>query len=192
MFGKKITEMVHHIIKDYIIENTCTIDATAGNGYDTLFLAENAGKKGKVFSFDIQEVSIDNTRKLLDDNKLLNKVELINDSHHNIDKYVDDNISVAIFNLGYLPNGNKEIVTEAKTTIIALEKILKRLMYGGVIAITIYYKHEGGEEEKNILEKYFSELDAKKYQVVSINHNNRHSSPPIISFIYKKLRGSTN
>ena len=62
----KTTELTHLLISHIIKEGSRVVDATAGNGHDTFFLSNLVGETGKVFSYDIQEVAINNT-------KLLNK-----------------------------------------------------------------------------------------------------------------------
>ncbi len=44
------------------------IDATMGNGNDTLFLCRMAGKTGHVTAFHIQQQALEATEKLLEEN----------------------------------------------------------------------------------------------------------------------------
>lgn len=186
MFGSKITDMVHGLLKEYINEGDIVFDATAGNGYDTVFLAENVGEKGKVYSFDVQNVAIDKTKEKLLKHNFSDRVELILDGHENIDKYIKDEISVGMFNLGYLPSGDKSIITSGDNTIKALNKSLEILKKGGVISLVIYYGHAGGLDEKVMLGNYLEGLNSNTYHVLTITHTNRVNNAPIISFIYKK------
>ena len=107
----------------------------------------------KVFSFDIQKEAIYRTKRLLDDNKIDN-VTLINDTHENIRKnlYVyDKKISLVIFNLGYLPNFDKSIITNAKSTLKSVKESIKILNKKGIILITCYPHEEGKKESKAII-----------------------------------------
>src|SRR5690554_1830257 len=113
-------EQSHDIIRSVVREGDIVVDATAGNGYDTVFLANLVGKEGKVFSFDIQEEAIIRTKQNLEKNKLCDRVVLINDSHASLDKYIDTTIKAAMFNLGYLPGGDHTISTKPDSTIAAL------------------------------------------------------------------------
>ena len=61
----QITEWCHAVIRSQAAEGGIYVDATMGNGHDTLFLCELAGKSGTVWAFDIQEKAVLNTRALL-------------------------------------------------------------------------------------------------------------------------------
>ena len=62
----QITEWCLRFIRDHVKEGDICIDATAGNGNDTLVLCELVGDAGKVFAFDIQEMAVKNTRERLE------------------------------------------------------------------------------------------------------------------------------
>ena len=111
MYGQ-ITEMVHFLIKGSYEgkEDLRFVDLTCGNGYDTLFLSNLAGKKGFVTAFDIQETAIERTKKLLQEESNFNNYKVIHNGHEHIDKYLTEKIDAAIYNLGYLPNFNKDIL----------------------------------------------------------------------------------
>jgi len=132
----------HLFLKEVIIPNDVVIDATMGNGHDTVFLASICNN---VFAFDVQDAAIEKTRERLGDLK----ATLIKDGHENVDKYVQSPIKGAIFNLGYLPHSDKQVITKPNTTIMALEKICGLLVKGGRIAITVYTGHDGGRAESD-------------------------------------------
>lgn len=187
MFEDKITEELKGLIAPYIHEGDIAVDLTAGNGYDTLFLSEKVGELGHVYAFDIQEQAIRNTQQLLQDQSIHKQnVSLIQDSHDQVQKYVPANISIAMMNLGYLPSGDKSIVTKPETTILALKDTLKLLKFQGVISIVVYYGHCGGQEEKSILKTFIESLDEKYYNARTITYSNRKNNPPIIHILQKK------
>ena len=157
-FNRSILNKVKQICENNLKPNDKVIDMTVGNGNDTLFLS-NLVNKGFIYGFDIQEKAINNTKRLLDDNNV-NNYRLINDSHENVDKYISDKISLVLFNLGYLPNGDKSITTKSKSTIKAIDKSLKLLNSKGIILIVIYKHEEGLKEEKEIL-KYLKDNNIK-------------------------------
>ena len=151
-FNRSILNKVRQICENNIKNNDIVVDMTIGNGNDTLFLSKLANK-GLVYGFDIQDIAISNTKKLLDKNNITN-YKLFNSSHENIDKYLKEyigKISLILFNLGYLPNGNKDITTKAKTTLNALKKSIRMLNNKGIILIVIYPHEEGKKEENEIL-----------------------------------------
>jgi predicted methyltransferase len=179
-------EFSHLLLKENIVLGDQVVDATAGNGHDTKFLADLVGSEGKVYSFDIQEKAIANTKNLLEKNDLAVRAELFLDSHANLDKYLNKKISSVIFNLGYLPGGNKEIITRSKSTITAVEKSIELLKKNGIIILVIYSGHPGGKEEKNKLLDYASNLDYKKFNVLNYKFLNQPGPPPQILAIKKR------
>jgi SAM-dependent methyltransferase len=186
---KTILNYSHHLLEEIIEPGETVIDATCGNGNDTLFLSKLVGEFGEVIAFDIQEQAIDNTDQLLVDNNCTN-VSLVLDSHANIENYLikelEGNIGGAIFNLGYLPKSDKTIVTEGSSTVKAIDIILRYLKKNGRIILVVYYGHEGGEEEKNTILKHVISLDQKKYNVLQYGFINQKNNPPFIIAIQKK------
>ena len=107
--------MAHAFLSEVITKEDIVVDATMGNGYDTLFLAQLAKK---VYAFDIQEQAIKQTAKRLAEAKVDN-VELLLTGHENVGQYIKST-KAAIFNLGYLPSADKSVITQPHTTIQAL------------------------------------------------------------------------
>ncbi len=180
-------EFSHLLLKENVGAGDLVIDATAGNGHDTKYLAELVGAEGKVFSFDIQENAVNRTRELLKINGLAERAELVLDSHANIDQYLTQKISAAIFNLGYLPGGNKEIITKSESTTAALNKSIELLKKNGVIILVIYSGHSGGKEEKKVLLDFASELNYKKFNVLNYDFLNQPGPPPQVLAIKKRI-----
>lgn len=150
-FNKSILNRVNLICERFIKKGDITVDWASGNGNDTLMLSKLSKK---VFAFDIQKEAIKNTKNSLKNNGMNNAI-LINDSHENIDKYLNDykeKISLILFNLGYLPGGNKNIMTNSKSTLIAIKKGLKYLNKKGMILVVCYPHDEGKKESQTILE----------------------------------------
>lgn len=178
---KDITEF---FINNFLTKDSVVIDATAGNGNDTLKLLQKIGENGKVFAFDIQKDALKNTEILLREHGFSN-YELILDSHSQIDKYIRVPVSCVIFNLGYLPRGDHSICTHADTTITAIKKSLNLLADKGFISITVYYGKNSGTEEKISVMEYLKTLDHKKYTVTVHDFYNRPNNPPLTVIITK-------
>ncbi|WP_129597107.1 tRNA (mnm(5)s(2)U34)-methyltransferase [Anaerophilus nitritogenes] len=179
------TTFGQEILKNMIYKGDVVVDATMGNGHDTLFLANMVGVDGRVFSFDIQDLAIENTKKLLQENKIEN-VCMIKDGHENMDRYIEKEVSAIIFNLGYLPKGDHKIVTKANTTIVALQKSLQLLKKEGLIMMVIYPGHKEGEQEKKEIIEFTQNLDSITYHVFEINYTNQNKKPPMLLGIVKK------
>lgn len=107
------------------------------------------------------------------------------DGHQHIDHYVNQPIHAAIFNLGYLPSADKTVITKPDTTLIAVEKILKKLEVGGRLAIMIYYGHEGGDMEKDAVLEYVNQLDQWLFTVMLYQPLNQINQPPFLVMIEK-------
>src|SRR5690625_4250391 len=184
---KGIINYSHYLIENCIEQGETVIDATCGNGHDTLFLSRLVGENGQVYAFDIQKQAIETTRHLLEQQNRTN-VTLILDNHANIDLYFQssDEIGAAIFNLCYLPRIDKSIITVGETTIRALEEILIRLKRRGIVVLVVYHGHDGGEDEKETVLKYVVRLDQKKYNVLKYGFINQKNNPPFIIAIEKK------
>lgn len=182
----KLVNFVHSLIKQSYCEteNLRFIDATCGNGFDTLFLCKVAGQNGHVTSFDIQEQAIARTKDLLNSNMEYVNYELIHDSHEYIGKYINHNIDAAVFNLGYLPYSDKTVTTNGETTIQAMQNMLPLLKKDGRIFITTYITHDTGEEMKDI-SFYLRSLDKTEYNVLHINLINKENTPPELFIIEK-------
>ena len=155
----------HEFIQSISSKDKIAIDATLGNGHDSLFLS-NIYKH--VYSFDIQELSIKRSKKKLENR---NNVSIIHDSHANIDKYVNSQIDLALFNLGFLPGSDKKIATNSRSSIQAIEKSYKLLNPDGRIIIVGYSRHPGGKKEIDAIEEYLT-INQYKYIKTSINYEN--------------------
>ncbi|WP_284141488.1 class I SAM-dependent methyltransferase [Virgibacillus sp. LDC-1] len=184
---KTILDFSHQLIKESVKKEELVVDATCGNGNDTLFLSNTVGENGKVLAFDIQEQAIQATRKLIEENRK-NNVMLIHDSHENIGLHLSshDVIGGAIFNLGYLPKSDKTIITNATSTISAVNAILQHLKINGLIVLVVYHGHVGGKEEKDALLKYVTQLSQKSFHVLQYGYINQSNNPPFIIAIEKR------
>ena len=158
-----ILETEKSFILKHIKEGDTVADFTMGNGYDTLFFSKTVGENGKVFAFDIQPAALESTAKRLADNNAPLNYTLICDSHHNAKKYIDCKIRAGMFNLGYLPGGDKSITTKRETTLLAIETAIELLDADAILLIAVYPGHEEGEIEGELINEMLSKLDRKKY-----------------------------
>lgn len=182
----KITE-VNKIFLDKIVQKgDVVIDATMGNGYDTIYLGNLVGENGKVYAFDVQEEAIKSTKKKVERDNMTDRVELILDGHQNLDKYVKEEISCVVFNLGYLPRAKHVVITKPDTTLEAIKKSLKLLKPNGIISIAAYIGHEGGLEEKNYICEYLDNLNQNEFNVLHMQFTNQINNPPQLILIEKK------
>lgn len=175
----------HALLKQLINEGDTVVDATMGNGHDTLLLSQLVGTHGKVYSFDIQQAAITATQQKLKQNQQLDNTILIHDSHSRIQHYVKHDIKLAIFNLGYLPKGDHQITTTFNTTQQALEQLFPLLLPQGVIILVVYSGHDHGLESQALFE-YAQQLDQQLYNVLHYRFINQRNTPPQVIVIEKK------
>lgn len=180
--------MAHMMILPILPEARCVVDATAGNGHDTVFLAENSHPDCRVYAFDIQQKALDSTKSLATEAGVVDKVELVLDSHANVEHYIDGEIDVAMFNLGYLPSGDHSLTTSVDSTMEAIRKMIERLSVGGVISIVSYSGHEAGAVEQDMLWQELRALPVRYYTVSTFRMMNHKKTAPML-FVIEKVRG---
>ncbi len=174
----------HFYLKQFVKDGSFAVDATCGNGGDTIFLAELVGACGKVFGFDIQKEAIENTKQRLKNANLEDRVQLILDGHQTMGDYLKEEMADAfVFNLGYLPKGDHSLHTKSDTTILAIETALEHLKKEGIIAISIYHGGDSGYEERDRVLSYLESLDKHHYNVIIHTYSNKPNDPPILAII---------
>lgn len=178
------------LLKNAVKSGDIAVDATIGNGHDTLLLAQLVGEHGKVYGFDIQEEAISHTKERLKEHTLLDRVELFQKGHEDVQTLIPSTyhgkITGAIFNLGYLPGGDKSIVTRPATTISAIKQLIGMLAPEGIIVLVIYHGHEEGALERDELLSFVQELDQQLVHVLQYRFLNQQNNPPFIVAIEKR------
>lgn len=169
-------ELIGHVLK----EGDTAIDATCGNGHDTLFLAERVGETGSVLAFDIQQQALHNTEERLSETGLAHRVAYFHASHADLSAYLTCPVAAIMFNLGYLPGGDHQIKTDAKSTVQALVASVPALKKGGIITIMAYTGHDGGVEEYAAVCKFLSDLPQQEFNVLSYRYINQKNDPPVL------------
>lgn len=176
------------LLQKVVKRHDVVIDATAGNGHDTLYLAQLVGANGHVYSFDVQKEALLKTKEKLAMHDI-HHVSLIHDGHQHVKQYVSKNhaghISAAIFNLGYLPGSDHSITTQGETTFTAINEMLDLLAVNGVIILVVYHGHEQGKHEKSFLQHELAKLDQKKVSVLQYQFLNQIGDAPFIIALEK-------
>ena len=175
----------HLLIRQFVRSGDRTIDATCGNGNDTVLLAELVGSTGRVWSFDIQQQAIAATTDKLADAGYANRVELVRAGHETIAEQCGNQVRAVVFNLGYLPGGDRTIVTQPESTLAALDQSLGILESSGVIVITLYPGHEGGQRESSALETRMALLPPAGFHVWRMGQTNVPAAAPYLVLIQK-------
>jgi len=142
------------------------VDATMGNGQDTLLLAQCVGPAGCVDAFDIQPLALSQTRMRLAEAGCLAQTRLHLAGHETLRDVVQGPVQAIAFNLGWLPGGDKGITTRVETTRLALEASLALLAPGGVLSVCVYPGHEEGAREAQCVRALLSELRPQAFNVL--------------------------
>lgn len=179
-----MTDWIHSVLTNYIMEGDCCVDATMGKGGDTLFLCRMAGKTGSVTAFDIQEEALSFTEKRLKEAGL--SAALLLEGHEQMGKHFQpETIQCIMFNLGYLPGGDHNLATKPETTIAAIEEGLRLLKTGGIMSICIYSGGDSGFEERDRVLEFLEHLDEKRYFIAKQEFINKGNHPPMPVFLIK-------
>lgn len=161
------------------------IDATLGNGHDTLWIKQVA-PSAKLYGFDIQETAIDNTKKRLSDAQInMEDVQLIQDSHSNMERYISEKVDLVLFNFGYLPGGDKTITTKTESSMSAIKTALSMLTDKGIAILVMYPGHDEGKHEADAVRDYVEKLSWSSYRVYCYQIMNNTKNPPIAYIIQK-------
>ena len=190
MILERILPFSKSLLKQCIQTGDTVIDATCGNGQDTVFLAELVGENGQVYGFDIQGEAITNTRGRLEQANLQNRVTLFQTSHENmlenLPTTIHEQISATVFNLGYLPGGDPSITTLADSTLQAIQQALQLTKIGGLVLLVVYPGHDTGKIESDFVLNFVKQLPSERYEVLQYGFLNKKNAPPYILAIEKK------
>ncbi|MEH7115270.1 class I SAM-dependent methyltransferase [Neobacillus niacini] len=186
----RILPFAKKLLENAITSGDAAVDATVGNGHDTLFLANLVGENGTVYGFDVQEDAIRTSTEKLNQHGLANRVTVFHAGHEQLARLIPANhhgkVKAAIFNLGYLPGSDKSIVTKPETTISAIDQLLEIMVPEGIIILVIYHGHAEGAIERDALLRYCQEIDQKKAHVLQYRFMNQQNNPPFIVAIEKR------
>lgn len=178
----RLTEVAHQAVAAVVKNGEVAIDATAGNGHDTCFLANLVGEEGTVFALDCQAEAIQRTERRLTENSLTN-VSLRQCDHAEIAEVIPakfaGRVAAVMFNLGYLPGGDKSIITRTESSVTAIRESLPLLRPGGVLTVMAYPGHEGGDEETSTVEKLLMSLGSD-FEITTETVPDRDSAPRLL------------
>ncbi|XP_020588318.1 uncharacterized protein LOC110030094 [Phalaenopsis equestris] len=190
---RKATDVAHSVWKNVIRGGDRVVDATCGNGYDTLALLKliaDDSRRGCVHGLDIQNSALENTDYLLRESVVEEQRELVKLSllcHSRMEDILsnDTPIRLIAFNLGYLPGGDKAIITKPHTTLFALQTASRIISPGGLISIIAYVGHPGGREEFEAVLSFASSLPVEGWNCFKFETANKPGGPVLI-FIFRK------
>jgi predicted methyltransferase len=167
-----LVDKAHELVSARLCRGAIAIDATVGNGYDTLFLLQQVAPEGKVYGFDIQGSALESTRGRIKDSVLRNCLTLFHHSHARMEEVLPKPyhglINAVMFNLGYLPGSDKSVITQAESTLTALAVASRLLSPQGIITVAAYPGHTGGAYETEQVRCWCEKLDRERFKTVLI------------------------
>lgn len=189
----RIISRAHEFIREVLDEGDLAVDLTAGNGHDTLMLAEAVGPTGKVIAFDIQQAAIERTSERLDAAGIASRriegsgrleprdrVGLFLADHTGLAACLPRAPQAVIANLGYLPGSDRMVATRPATTRGALEAAFESLAVGGRVAVVVYVSHDGATREADTVDALVRQLPGDRWQVLEMRAVNRLEAPYLI------------
>lgn len=190
---ESVLDFAHTLAGDALQSAEIAVDATVGNGHDTVALARAVGAHGTVYGFDVQETALARTRERVSKAGVAERVELYQAGHERMVEYLPDRLHGAVgavtFNLGYLPGSDSTVTTEPNTTIAALEATCRLLRPGGVATVVLYPGHDGGAEEARAVETWAADRSQEHVEALSYRFLNQRNDPPRLLALEKQSGG---
>ncbi|MGL4736808.1 MAG: tRNA (mnm(5)s(2)U34)-methyltransferase [Cellulosilyticaceae bacterium] len=184
MLRREMTFNAQWLIKEHLAchsrSHLVAMDGTLGKGADMAFLC-GLEQVEQVWGFDIQEDAIKMSKAQVGQSK--KEVHFVHDSHHLLDTYITSPIDIAMFNLGYLPTGDKTIVTQSETSLIAIQKVMNQLAPGGIMTVLTYPGHEEGMTEHCVIRQFMKEVKEKRFEIFNISKQNVKKPCPEVFII---------
>jgi len=177
----RATELAHALVQPALYDGAWVVDATVGNGHDTVWLAEAVGPEGRVFGFDIQAAALQRAGAAVHG---MGRVCLVEAGHERMAELLPPEargrIAAVMFNLGYLPGADKSLTTQTETTVLALSQAIEVVAVGGVVSVIVYPGHDGGAAEADAVRAWARGLPAAYAASVHARINARTVAPELI------------
>ncbi|PQJ35855.1 16S rRNA (cytosine(1402)-N(4))-methyltransferase [Salinibacter sp. 10B] len=187
---QSVLDFAHHVVEETLSAGDVAVDATVGNGHDTLALARAVGVEGEVFGMDVQAEALDQARTRLASEGVEERVTLLQEGHETMEAHVPASVrgrvGAVMFNLGYLPGSTSTLTTTPETTIPALKAASALLRPEGVMTVVLYTGHEGGPAEAAAVDSWATDLPQEKFQALSYRFVNQKNHPPRLVVVEKR------
>jgi SAM-dependent methyltransferase len=177
--------LVHAILQQNLEQGAHVLDATCGNGKDTILLAGLVGQTGHVWACDIQEEAVNRTIQRLAEAGFLQRATVLHISHEMISEQITSPLNAVVFNLGWLPGGDKAVMTLPETTLKALDACLSLLADHGILAVTCYPGHAGGDLETEAVLEWASSLPPGCFYSWKMSQQNVAGNAPFCLIIQR-------
>jgi predicted methyltransferase len=187
-----VVEESHKAVSRVVREGDFAVDATAGNGRDTALLCQLVGASGFVLSVDIQPAALASARETVGRSGWINRCRFECADHTNLAGLVarygpNRSASVVMFNLGYLPGGDKSIATRPESTAAALRDAASLIRSGGLVSVVVYRGHPGAIEEAESVEAWLRDLDPAEFRVERSGYDTAAAHRPYLALVYRLI-----
>ncbi|CBN76462.1 methylase-related [Ectocarpus siliculosus] len=182
------SHMAHLLWRQVAGPGDTVLDCTAGNGHDSLELAKIVALKdgvGSLYVMDVQERAIEATRERLRSELgelALKRSTLINGNFREMPAELEPlSVQLVVYNLGWLPGGDKSITTKLEDTLESIEAAKRVVKHGGMISVMLYRGHAEGKRETEAVRDYAAGLAHSQWRVFMHERINRADSPELLT-----------
>ena len=162
------------------------VDATMGNGHDTLWLCRRVGAAGRVYAFDVQPEAVARTRALLEREGVADRAALFCEGHERMATLVPEKVDAVMFNLGWLPGAPHGVTTRVETTRVAVDAALALLKPEGLLTVCVYPGHAEGARELAALREWAGALEPRRFDALEKRYMNQPGDPPVLIAVKRK------
>lgn len=178
----RMVDLARAMVANVLSPGDHVVDATVGNGRDTLWLAQQVGPSGRVLGLDLQREALQRTQERLVASGIEDRVLLVRCGHERLDAILPEHglmarPKVVMFNLGYLPGGDPSVVTRAETSLAAVRYALRRVVSGGLITVILYPGHREGHLESELILAWANELNENLASMIRCEVVSKTRSP---------------
>lgn len=182
-------ELTHRFLAQRVAPGGLYLDATCGNGHDTLFLCQLAGADGQVIGMDIQDTAVQSTNRLLADSGMAGIGRAVQCDHRELLRYAPQgSADCVMFNFGWLPGADHTVHSTAEGSLAALKAGLTALRPGGVLSAVLYSGKIIGSSEKEAALAFFRSLPLTDYTVLICEFGNWDATAPLPCFVIRKIQ----
>ena len=175
----KITSLAHEYWSKIVSPGDRVIDATCGNGMDMLALSKLLDGQGELIGYDIQKEAIQKSEALLKKSLTHDQFQIIAFHHQSHETFLEKSAKLIVYNLGYLPGGDKSITTQTETTLQSFQSACDVILPGGTISVMCYVGHEEGKREEGAIREFVQALPPDQWCCSHHRMINRHQAPSL-------------
>lgn len=190
MFISHTVSFVKAVMSQVVKEGDAVVDATVGNGIDTLFLSRQVGAGGQVHGFDIQQSALESARQRLAEQHAPDNVTLHLAGHERMAEVLPEEVlgrvGAVMFNFGYLPGGDETLITRPETSCAAIDAALTVMRRGGVASMVLYTGHPGGAEEAEAIDTHCAAIPMDRARVMQCRMTNHPGAQTRVLLVEKR------